>query len=503
MSKRFAAFKEDVGSEVSSRRWFRSIGALPLGIGVVAVRRIVGVLLGWRALDGWRSVYPRWSDVVLLALAACSFVNAAVLLGTLVRGRKLWRRRSREAGLEAERWEAFRRYLTDFPRLDEAPPASLALWERFLVYGIAFGIADRVLQAAHLAHARGSWRRRARSTGSHPAATSAPAPRRSRSATSRPASALRSHRRPPAREVAEAASRAEAEAAAAAGAAASADGASSRHLRLPASQALSPKSTPPGSHVVPVSAARHVLSPRTRRELVERDRPGRRDVERLGAAGKRDRRPCNVRCKLSGQPAALGPEQEGQRGREVELRQRRAAVGDERDLAPRRLVPTDDRHAEDRARRGAQGLRRERVGAAVRQRHARAEGVGRADQRADVARVGDSPQREADLPDRGRKIDAGGRLRSRGRGAAASRRTRAAGATFSPATRQVDRLEPARRARRRRGPRPRTRTGPSRRGACAPRGACATRLSVSLSRDSITRPVSRPAAVGSARRARR
>ena len=51
---------------------------------------------------------------------------------------------------EAERWEAFRRYLTDFPRLQEAPPATLELWERFLVYGIAFGIAERVLQGAHL-----------------------------------------------------------------------------------------------------------------------------------------------------------------------------------------------------------------------------------------------------------------------------------------------------------------------------------------------------------------
>ena len=29
-------------------------------------------------------------------------------------------------------------------------PATLALWERLLVYGIAFGIAERVLQAAHL-----------------------------------------------------------------------------------------------------------------------------------------------------------------------------------------------------------------------------------------------------------------------------------------------------------------------------------------------------------------
>lgn len=31
-----------------------------------------------------------------------------------------------------------------------APPATLALWERFLVYGIALGIAERVLQGAQL-----------------------------------------------------------------------------------------------------------------------------------------------------------------------------------------------------------------------------------------------------------------------------------------------------------------------------------------------------------------
>ena len=60
------------------------------------------------------------------------------------------RRRRPKAEEEAERWDAFRRYLTDFPRLKEAPPATLELWERFLVYGIAFGIAERVLQGAQL-----------------------------------------------------------------------------------------------------------------------------------------------------------------------------------------------------------------------------------------------------------------------------------------------------------------------------------------------------------------
>ena len=149
MAPRFEGFKAAVSGEVTNRSWFRSIGIVPLIAGIV-VFAAIGAILAWIAIDGWRSVYPRWSDVVLLALAFAAFVNAAVLFGATTR-RKLWRRRSRDAAVEAERWDAFRRYLQDFPRLQEAPPATLALWERLLVYGIAFGIAERVLQAAHMA----------------------------------------------------------------------------------------------------------------------------------------------------------------------------------------------------------------------------------------------------------------------------------------------------------------------------------------------------------------
>ena len=149
MSKRFTAFKANVDTEVGNRRWFLSRGALPLALALLVFAG-AGALLFYLAIDGWRSVYPRWSDVVLLGVGAAAFLDAAIVLGALTQ-RRLWRRRSKAGNLEAERWEAFRRYLTDFPRLQEAPPATLELWERLLVYGIAFGIAERVLQAAHLA----------------------------------------------------------------------------------------------------------------------------------------------------------------------------------------------------------------------------------------------------------------------------------------------------------------------------------------------------------------
>jgi len=63
---------------------------------------------------------------------------------------QLWVRRTQKGALLHARWQAFRRYLTDFSRMEEAPPASLALWEQFLVYGIALGVAEQVLDAARL-----------------------------------------------------------------------------------------------------------------------------------------------------------------------------------------------------------------------------------------------------------------------------------------------------------------------------------------------------------------
>ena len=149
MAPRFTAFKSAIDGETSRRSWFVSAGAVPLGLGLLAFAATAVILL-WVGISGWRPVYPRWRDVVVVALGACAIVNAALLLAGLSQ-RRLWRRRSPAAETEAERWDAFRHYLTDFPRLQDAAPATLELWERYLVYGIAFGIADRVLQAAHLA----------------------------------------------------------------------------------------------------------------------------------------------------------------------------------------------------------------------------------------------------------------------------------------------------------------------------------------------------------------
>ena len=84
-------------------------------------------------------------DLILTAIGAALALNAVVVL---LLPAPVWRRRGPELQASAERWEGFRRYLNDFPRLADKPADTLPLWESYLVYGIAFGIAERVLEAA-------------------------------------------------------------------------------------------------------------------------------------------------------------------------------------------------------------------------------------------------------------------------------------------------------------------------------------------------------------------
>jgi len=42
------------------------------------------------------------------------------------------------------RWGAFRSFLKDFSTFDDAPALAVIVWERYLVYAVALGVAGRV-----------------------------------------------------------------------------------------------------------------------------------------------------------------------------------------------------------------------------------------------------------------------------------------------------------------------------------------------------------------------
>ncbi|MBK5269290.1 MAG: DUF2207 domain-containing protein, partial [Acidimicrobiia bacterium] len=107
-------------------------------LGALALPRVLGTRLSFEAKS-------------LMEVGFFGFGITGVFLSVVLAAKtKLWVRRTREGALLNERWKAFRRYLEDFSRLEEAPALSLGLWEEYLVYGIALGVAEDVLEAARL-----------------------------------------------------------------------------------------------------------------------------------------------------------------------------------------------------------------------------------------------------------------------------------------------------------------------------------------------------------------
>ncbi|MBI4280003.1 MAG: DUF2207 domain-containing protein, partial [Armatimonadetes bacterium] len=56
------------------------------------------------------------------------------------------RRRSPKGADQLAQWQAFRRFLTDFSNLKDAPLPALSVWEYYLVYAVTLGVADRVIE---------------------------------------------------------------------------------------------------------------------------------------------------------------------------------------------------------------------------------------------------------------------------------------------------------------------------------------------------------------------
>ena len=60
------------------------------------------------------------------------------------------RRLEGDYGVRSAKWQAFERWTKDFPSLKDDPPATLELWKRILVFGVAFGTADRMIESGRI-----------------------------------------------------------------------------------------------------------------------------------------------------------------------------------------------------------------------------------------------------------------------------------------------------------------------------------------------------------------
>jgi uncharacterized membrane protein len=145
-AKSYQTFRERVLEAVRRGRLLDISGTAVswmVGIGVAAL-----IAAGFFVLTNSTSDTPGMGAFPIFLLGGAIF--GAVVLFILLSFRRVRTKRTKDGALEAERWMAFRRYLRDFSRLEEAPAISLTLWEQFLVYGISLGVAEQVLEQARL-----------------------------------------------------------------------------------------------------------------------------------------------------------------------------------------------------------------------------------------------------------------------------------------------------------------------------------------------------------------
>ena len=79
-----------------------------------------------------------------------SVIGLLTVITLAVYPRRRLKRLEPEYGERSAKWRAFERWTKDFPSLKDDPPATLELWKRILVFGVAFGTAERMIESGRI-----------------------------------------------------------------------------------------------------------------------------------------------------------------------------------------------------------------------------------------------------------------------------------------------------------------------------------------------------------------
>jgi uncharacterized membrane protein len=78
------------------------------------------------------------------------FVGIATVIAIAAVPNRLLRRVDAKHRERTAKWTAFAHWTEDFPRLKDDPPQTLELWRRIMVYGVAFGTAERMIKSGRI-----------------------------------------------------------------------------------------------------------------------------------------------------------------------------------------------------------------------------------------------------------------------------------------------------------------------------------------------------------------
>jgi uncharacterized membrane protein len=132
-----------VKSHTRTDKLFESKGNTYMAVFSVAVIIIAFLSIWLAAFLFPSSQFPVIVNVIILVIAAAVIaIVMLVIAGVSERTLGQW---TPEGRLFHKRWDNFRKYLTDFSALKEHPPGSIGIWDRYMVYAIALGVAEKAL----------------------------------------------------------------------------------------------------------------------------------------------------------------------------------------------------------------------------------------------------------------------------------------------------------------------------------------------------------------------
>ncbi|MFH1221689.1 MAG: DUF2207 domain-containing protein [Candidatus Micrarchaeota archaeon] len=85
-------------------------------------------------------------DFLPFCLFCMIFVDM-ILIGLFAVKKTILGRWTKEGRVLNLKWTNFKKYLSDFTALEEHPPASVKLWDHYMTYAVALGVADKTIQA--------------------------------------------------------------------------------------------------------------------------------------------------------------------------------------------------------------------------------------------------------------------------------------------------------------------------------------------------------------------
>jgi len=121
----------------NSRKWFESkYYKITEKISSDVRKKFAYIIMAYIFMSAISFYYFKYSFLFLPIVISIFVLVIAVAMS----------KRTYESALEIKKWKAFKRFISDFSAMKDAPLTLLKIWDEYLIYAIAFGVAEKLLE---------------------------------------------------------------------------------------------------------------------------------------------------------------------------------------------------------------------------------------------------------------------------------------------------------------------------------------------------------------------